>query len=140
MFARCLLILVGLGTTFLLTTALASAQEAGQAEMPAVETLLVEYAQGQPALKFNARAGEENWYRQRGERSCTSCHGDSLQVAGRHAKTGKIIEPMAPSVNQARLTDVKKIKKWLLRNCKWTFGRECSAQEKGDFLLWLSNQ
>ncbi len=25
-------------------------------------------------------------------------------------------------------------------NCKWTLDRECTAQEKGDFLTWLSQQ
>ena len=55
-------------------------------------------------------------------------------------RAGKVIDPMAPSVNSKRLTDAKKINKWLLRNCKWTFGRECTAQEKGNVLLWLSEQ
>ncbi|MCW8907187.1 MAG: DUF1924 domain-containing protein, partial [Sedimenticola sp.] len=52
---------------------------------------------------------------------------------------GKAIEPMAPTVNPKRLTEVKQIKKWFVRNCKWTLGRECTAQEKGDFLAYLKN-
>ena len=47
---------------------------------------------------------------------------------------------MARSVNPERLTEVKKLNKWFLRNCKWTYGRECTAQEKGDILVWLSDQ
>ena len=67
-----------------------------------------------------------------GERSCTTCHGTDQAKPGRHQRTGKVIESMAPSVNPQRLTDVAKIEKWFVRNCKWTLGRECSAQEKGD--------
>ena len=44
---------------------------------------------------------------------------------------------MAPSVNAARLSSRKQIEKWFKRNCKWTLGRECSAQEKGDLLAYL---
>lgn len=44
---------------------------------------------------------------------------------------------MATSVNPQRLTDSAKIEKWFARNCKFTLGRECSAQEKGNMLVWL---
>ncbi|MEA3244387.1 MAG: DUF1924 domain-containing protein, partial [Pseudomonadota bacterium] len=33
--------------------------------------------------------------------------------------------------------DGKKIEKWFKRNCKWTLGRECTAQEKADFLAYI---
>jgi hypothetical protein len=89
---------------------------------------------------FTAKAGHDIWYRNVDGRSCTSCHTDSVFGEGRHERTGKLIEPMAPSVNPQRLTERKKINKWFLRNCKWTFGRECTAQEKGDILVWLSQQ
>ena len=89
---------------------------------------------------FTPSAGLAAWTRDADGRSCTSCHTDSVFVQGRHERTGKIIEPMAPSVNPDRLTDRKKIDKWFLRNCKWTFDRECTAQEKGDILRWLSEQ
>ncbi|MFK5970948.1 MAG: DUF1924 domain-containing protein [Candidatus Marithrix sp.] len=29
------------------------------------------------------------------------------------------------------------IRKWFKRNCKWTLGRECNAQEKGDILKFI---
>jgi hypothetical protein len=73
-------------------------------------------------------------------RSCTSCHAADPRLAGKHQRTGKVIEPMAPSVNAERLSEVKKIRKWFYRNCKWTLGRECTAQEKADFLVWLRDQ
>ena len=55
-------------------------------------------------------------------------------------KTGKVIKAMSPMTNPQRFTDKAKIEKWLYRNCKWTWGRECNVQEKGDILLFLSTQ
>ena len=78
--------------------------------------------------------------------SCAACHrltdpvGLTLEVfdvAGRHVRTQKPIAPMAPSVNHERLSDTRSIEKWLRRNCKWTLGRECTPQEKGDLLMYL---
>ena len=105
----------------------------------ASDALLEEYG-SEVNDTFSAQSGEEFWYKDNDGRSCTSCHTDSLFAKGRHERTGKVIKPMAPSVNPERLTKVKKIKKWFLRNCKWTIGRECTASEKGDVLLWLSQQ
>jgi len=73
-------------------------------------------------------------------RSCATCHGVDLTEPGRHARTGKRIEPLAPSVNPERLTDPAKIEKWLRRNCRWTMDRECTAEEKADFLSFIRNQ
>jgi len=73
-------------------------------------------------------------------RSCTSCHTAKVSEMGMHQNTRKMIDPMAPSITQARLTDTAKIEKWFTRNCNWTFKRDCTAQEKGDALLWLSQQ
>lgn len=74
------------------------------------------------------------------QRSCSSCHTKNLKNIGKHVKTKKRIEPMAVSVNPERLSKAKKIAKWLKRNCKWTLGRECSAQEKADFLAFIRSQ
>ncbi|MCK7581674.1 MAG: DUF1924 domain-containing protein [Chromatiales bacterium] len=73
-------------------------------------------------------------------RSCVTCHGRDLTQPGRQANTGKVIEPMAPSVNPQRLTDPAKIEKWLTRNCRWTLGRECTADEKADFIVYIKTQ
>ena len=105
----------------------------------ATATLLAELQQSAP-LPFSTSRGRDIWHRQQDDRSCASCHSESVHTPGRHVRTGKYIEPMAPSVNRMRLTRVDKIQKWLRRNCKWTFGRECTAQEQGDILLWLSSQ
>ncbi|MEH6559764.1 MAG: DUF1924 domain-containing protein [Oceanicoccus sp.] len=103
------------------------------------DELIAEF-QLEAAEVLSAEQGAALWERDFDGRSCTTCHTDSLYGKGRHQKTGKIIEPMAPSVNPERLSDKRKVKKWLLRNCKWTLGRECTAREKGEVLLWLSQQ
>ena len=103
-----------------------------------VQELLDEYQQ-KGASSADADAGKLFWYSKNKNRSCDVCHSRSPMEVGKHQKTGKSIKPMAASVNPERFTDRKKIKKWFLRNCKWTLGRECSAQEKSDVLSWLSN-
>jgi hypothetical protein len=107
-----------------------------------VETLLDKYHQ-QGAKQFSASKGEAGWTRvtaDNNHRRCSDCHGSNLSQVGKHAKTGKRIEPMAPSVNPQRLTDMAKDEKWFKRNCKWTWGRACTSQEKGDFLIFLHQQ
>lgn len=113
-----------------------------QVQAGAVDTLQQEYlAAG--AGPFSAAKGEEMWIQKHldaesgKERSCQTCHTEDLTKSGEHAKTGKVIDPLAPSANNERLTDIKFINKWFKRNCKWTFGRECTPQEKGDFLEYL---
>jgi hypothetical protein len=93
---------------------------------------------------FSAQRGEELWNREfttAGQlRSCTTCHTTNPRLSGKHVRTGKLIKPMAPSVNPERLTDQRKMEKWFKRNCKWTLGRVCTAQEKGDLLEYLKTQ
>lgn len=111
-----------------------------------VATDLLQKYQAQGAKQFDASAGKALWTRSFGmssegkERRCATCHTEDLRRSGKHIKTGKNIEPLAPSVNSKRLTDVAEIEKWFKRNCEWTLGRECSAQEKGDFLSYISMQ
>ncbi|MES9815897.1 MAG: DUF1924 domain-containing protein [Candidatus Thiodiazotropha sp.] len=104
---------------------------------------MLESFQAGGAGPFSAEQGRDAWARaiidkKSGKpRSCSDCHGDDPSKAGKHIKTGKRIEPMAPSANPERLSDAKKIDKWFKRNCKWTWGRVCTPQEKGDLLLYL---
>lgn len=95
---------------------------------------------------FNADAGKTLWNKQFKNKktgkpqNCASCHGSDLTQDGKHVRTGKKIAPMALSANPKRYTNVKKIKKWFKRNCKWTIGRECNAQEQADILSYLIKQ
>jgi hypothetical protein len=112
------------------------------AHADAVDDLLKQFV-AQGAANFSAAEGEQFWDRpvtdaKTGEvRRCSVCHTTDLRRSGKHATTGKVIEPMAPSVNPKRLTDMKDIEKWLVRNCKWTLGRECTPQEKGNVLVMI---
>jgi hypothetical protein len=107
-----------------------------------VADLLKQY-ETQGASGFTAAAAEAQWTRafsdaKTGEkRKCSLCHTEDLKRAGKHAVTGKVIEPLAPSANPKRLTDAEHVEKWFSRNCKWTLGRECTPQEKGDFLVMI---
>jgi hypothetical protein len=108
---------------------------------PATDELFARY-KSQGASGFDAERGKKNWTKQvKGEEgemmSCTTCHGDDLTKPGKHHKTSKVIQPMAPSANPERFTDAKKVEKWFKRNCNDVWARECTAQEKGDFLKFL---
>lgn len=71
--------------------------------------------------------------------SCASCHTDDPRKTGR-TPAGKIVEPLAPSANRVRLTDRADVEKWFKRNCKQVLGRECTAEEKGNFVTYLLAQ
>lgn len=122
------------------TTALTTIASAG-----AVDELTASY-RSSGAGNFSAKKGEEMWNAQsptgKGGKpmSCATCHGADLRKGGQHVETGKAIDPMAPSANSKRLTDVKEVEKWFKRNCKETYSRECTPQEKGDFLAFISSK
>lgn len=69
--------------------------------------------------------------------SCTACHTDNPRNAGRHAVTGKTIEPLSPSVSADRFSDPAKVEKWFKRNCKEVVGRLCTPAEKADFIQFV---
>lgn len=74
------------------------------------------------------------------EISCTTCHSTNLKASGQNINTNKLIEPLAPSVNPSRLSDVAEVEKWLRRNFNDVFSREGSSLEKGDVLTYIINQ
>lgn len=69
--------------------------------------------------------------------ACTTCHTSDPRQPGK-TRVGKRIEPLAPAANPQRFTDAAKVEKWFRRNCMDVLQRECSAQEKGDFIAWLA--
>ena len=114
----------------------------GFAHAGAVDELLQQY-RAQGAGDFDARRGAAMWERTRmqpklgREVSCSSCHTTDLTRPGRHIRTGKHIDPLSPHVTPTRLSDVRTIEKWFRRNCRWTWGRACTPQEKGDILRFI---
>ena len=112
------------------------------AETPA--SLMTQYAQkaGVPVSTLSTQRGAALYRTEHPGRdaqpvSCASCHTASPTQAGR-TRVGKRIEPLAPIANPERFTDAAKVEKWFRRNCMDVLQRECSAQEKGDFIAWLS--
>jgi hypothetical protein len=87
---------------------------------------------------FTAAAGEK-LYKTNGpnQLSCASCHTDSPKAVGKHAKTNKAIDPLAPSANPKRFTDLAQVEKWFKRNCNDVLSRACTTQEKGDFMTYV---
>lgn len=90
-----------------------------------------------PSMSFSAVNGEKFYNLKGTDWSCASCHTANPKNDGKHATTGRLIAPLAPIANPERLTDAKKVEKWFTRNCKEVHGRECTAQEKGDFIQYL---
>jgi hypothetical protein len=111
-----------------------------QAETPTeILTMIKSEASATPGFQgFSAARGETFFHAKHGgEWSCSSCHTDNPMNEGKHAKTEKLIKPLAPAANAERFTEVKKVEKWFKRNCNDVLDRECTAQEKGDVLTYL---
>ena len=96
-------------------------------------------AAGTPGFQGFSAARGESFFKAKhgGEWSCASCHTENPAALGKHAKTGKVIDPLAPSANAERFTNPKKVDKWFKRNCNDVLNRVCTPQEKGDMLAYL---
>lgn len=109
-------------------------------------TQMLDTYRAEGAGEFSAERGKKMWTQnftqQKSSKqvNCATCHTNNLQQAGAHIRTGKVIEAMSARTNAERFNETKKIKKWFLRNCKWTLGRECTAQEKGDYLTYFLSE
>lgn len=99
-----------------------------EAEARAADAAFAGFSMERGAAFFHSTHG--------GDWSCGSCHGDPRAV-GRHAVTGKPIQPLAPLANPERFTRPREVEKWFRRNCNDVLSRPCTAQEKGDVLTWL---
>jgi len=141
-----------LAAALLMTPLTVHAAEGGSA----IPEMMAKY-EAAGASNFSAEAGKKMWtqvipFEKKGEmmkgRSCSTCHNAVPNTPGKHAKTGKEIAAMTLSAyginkktgeQEPRFAKAKKIKKWFKRNCKWTYGRECTAQEKGNFLMYFKS-
>ena len=115
--------------------ALGSMASAGRTETPT--QFLDGYRTAAAAPAQPARGQQLFTTRQSGDWSCSSCHGATPTQDGKHAVTGKVIQPLAPAFNGERFTNPAKVEKWFRRNCNDVLGRECTAAEKADVLAWL---
>lgn len=107
--------------------------------------LLAQAQREDPGLTgFAADRGEALFRAQKGggkpdTPSCTTCHSETPQAAGR-TRAGKPIDPIAVSATPKRFTDPGEVEKWFGRNCNSVLGRECTATEKGDFITFMMGQ
>ncbi len=112
-----------------------------QAETPAdfQAQFAAQAKQENPAFTgFSASQGQRWYANAHGkEWSCASCHARNPATTGRHAATGKSLDPLAPAANPERFTHSDKVEKWFKRNCNDVLGRPCTAQEKGDVLAFV---
>lgn len=106
-----------------------------------LDSLVQEARQAQPGFSPSVARGEQ-FYRAKHTggkeaESCASCHTDNPKAEGKHIKTHKVVEPLAPSVNKQRFTDPAHVEKWFRRNCREVLGRVCTPQEKADFTAYV---
>ncbi|WP_300455359.1 DUF1924 domain-containing protein [Accumulibacter sp.] len=130
----------------LLTLAIALSLAALPPGAAARDVLLADYAvtakKDDPAFAGFSAARGEAFHRKRfaggkpDSPACTSCHADDPRAAGR-TPAGKTIDAVAVSVSSTRYLDPAKVEKWFRRNCQDVLGRECRAQEKGDWLSYM---
>jgi hypothetical protein len=127
------------GLLFVAAVGLSAQQAFAQTPNDVLAALQSEAAKSTPNFSgFSAARGEKFFTVKHGsDWSCASCHTDNPAVTGKHAKTDKPIDPLAPSANAERFTNPKKIEKWFKRNCNDVLDRACTPQEKGDVLAYL---
>jgi len=72
--------------------------------------------------------------------ACAVCHTKDPRKWGTNAESKREIEPMAVSTNPERYLKERKVEKRFKRDCDEVLGRQCTAQEKGDFITFLMRQ
>lgn len=124
---------------FFVLSLMLTAQSAFAETPESVLATLKSEASGTPGFQGFSAARGETFFKTKhgGEWSCSSCHTENTVAEGKHAKTGKVIKPIAPSANAERFTDMAKVEKWFKRNCNDVLERVCTPQEKGDVLTYL---
>lgn len=71
------------------------------------------------------------------EVSCNSCHADNPGKMGKDTSTKKAIPALAPAVNAKRFVSLDKVEKNFEKHCMAVIGRDCTAEEKGNFIAYL---
>ncbi|MCF6198619.1 MAG: DUF1924 domain-containing protein [Hyphomicrobiaceae bacterium] len=127
-------LIIPLAATILLSATLPGVAGPAQDE-------ILKHFQEQAKMEFSVERGQELFTKSYGTGkpktpSCTTCHTKSPLKSGK-TRVGKVIAPMALSRTKDRYSDLKKVEKWFRRNCKGVIGRECTPQEKVDFLAFM---
>lgn len=124
---------------FVLSAGLMSQAVWAETPVEILSSIKSEALAADPAFQgFSALRGEKFFRQKHGnEWSCASCHTDNPAVNGKHDRTGKTIQPLAPAANTERFTNPRKVAKWFKRNCNDVLDRVCTPQEQGDVLSYL---
>lgn len=130
---------IGIALLLGLTSSLALADPAAL-----LESYQQQARQADPAFAgFSAERGKTLYFAEQQQdgktMSCTTCHTADPRQTGKTLAFRKVA-PLAPSANPKRFVDADKVEKWFRRNCNDVFARECTAQEKGDFITWIVTQ
>ncbi len=130
---------------YTLLVALGIASMPAMADVASAQKLADKYAAFakniNPAAKPSADAGKAFFLRKitvhGKEVSCSSCHTENPAANGKHITTGKPIKPLAPSANKARFSDIDKVETNFEKHCLDIIGKDCTAQEKADYITYL---
>jgi cytochrome c peroxidase len=94
-----------------------------------------------PNSKLSAEAGRAFYTKKVTSKgrvfSCSDCHNDNPAKMGEHNTLGDPIKPLAPSANPNRFSDIGKSEKGFNKHCQDLYGKNCTPQEKGDFVTYL---
>jgi len=94
-----------------------------------------------PSYVLNAEAGRAFYTKKHDvngkQMACTDCHTDNPAAKGKHAKTGKPIASLSPVVNPKRFSNLKKTEELFDEHCIDVLSRNCTSQEKGDYITYL---
>ncbi len=126
-----------------LLTALAVAGSLFAGEHP-VKAQIAKY-EAQAGEPLDAARGKELWEKkvpgEKFDKSCTNCHNADVTQPGKNkAKNDKKIKPMALSANPNAYKRSLKVEHNFNTYCEKVYGQKCTAREKGDILLYLSQQ
>lgn len=69
--------------------------------------------------------------------ACASCHTANPADKGKNIVTGKPIRPLSPNTNDKRFASIDTVEKNFTKHCNDIIGRDCTAQEKGNFITYL---
>ncbi len=130
-------------TLIALALILAAASVLAASPGEVLQTYTAQARKADPSFKAFSAANGDRFYHAAVKHSsgkqvsCAACHTDNPRNAGKHERTSKEILPLAPAANKDRFTDAAKVEKWFKRNCQDVLERECSVQEKGDFMTYV---
>ena len=94
-----------------------------------------------PNAKLSAEAGRAFYLKKvkvgDKEIACSSCHTDNPKETGKHMDTEKPIKPLAIRANPERFSNREKTESNFSKHCRDLYEKDCSAQDKGDYLMYL---